>query len=292
MSAQSPDRSVKCDKCGMTFVSDGAMAMHHPCSFAPPGSAQSALDAVRAALENCPACGGRGWFTTTGIGCGAPDSSGEPTPVPVEEQRQCECSAITGPVRAALPVIEAALLHAEQEREQNLRMREWFFEMTGIDGTLAEQKAALRAEVERLTVTLSTMTQAVGLATTCVPAMVMDPDDPIGMMQRVCAEVERLKDCAEWTLARNLESAAAQRERDMALVHERDAARAELAQAVSVPEEHRQSILLALAEMSLSRPGILQHLRETSKLFSGEKLFDAFRETSGKVTLARYRGAP
>lgn len=54
MTAQSPDRSVKCYKCGMTFVSDGAMAMHHPCSFAPPGSAQSALDAVRATLEACP----------------------------------------------------------------------------------------------------------------------------------------------------------------------------------------------------------------------------------------------
>jgi len=45
---------------------------------------------------------------------------------------------------------------------------------------------ALRSEVERLRV-------AVGLATTAVPTMEMDPDHPVEMMQRVVAEVERLR---------------------------------------------------------------------------------------------------
>ena len=50
--------------------------------------------------------------------------------------------------------------------------------------------------------------------------------------------------------------------------------------AVPVPEENRQTILLALAELSLRRPGWLQHLQETAQLFFGEKMFEGFRETS------------
>jgi len=53
------------------------------------------------------------------------------------------------------------------------------------DAAIRERNEA-RAEVERLR-------QAVGLATTAVGDMVIDVENPIGMMQRVVAEVERLK---------------------------------------------------------------------------------------------------
>lgn len=46
---------------------------------------------------------------------------------------------------------------------------------------------AARADLAQSRAELSEMTQAVGLATTCVPDMVIDADDPIGMMQLVCA---------------------------------------------------------------------------------------------------------
>ena len=48
-----------------------------------------------------------------------------------------------------------------------------------------------RAENERLL-------QAVGLATTTVPDMQVDIEDPVGMMQRVVAEVERLREALRW----------------------------------------------------------------------------------------------
>lgn len=48
----------------------------------------------------------------------------------------------------------------------------------------AEENKLLRAEIERLL-------QAIGLATTAVPDMVVDVTDPLGMMQRVVAEVDR-----------------------------------------------------------------------------------------------------
>ena len=40
---------------------------------------------------------------------------------------------------------------------------------------------------------MGAMTQAVGLATTCVPSMEIDSGHPIEMMQQVCAEFENLK---------------------------------------------------------------------------------------------------
>ena len=52
---------------------------------------------------------------------------------------------------------------------------------------------SLRARVAALEAVLSAMTQAVGLATTCVPSMEINPDDPIGMMHRVCAEFDALR---------------------------------------------------------------------------------------------------
>ena len=52
--------------------------------------------------------------------------------------------------------------------------------------TLLAEVGQLRAETERLL-------QAIGLATTAVPNMEIDVNDPIGMMQRVVAEVDRLR---------------------------------------------------------------------------------------------------
>jgi hypothetical protein len=55
-----------------------------------------------------------------------------------------------------------------------------------------ERNEQLKAEVERLRM-------AVGLATTAVPTMEMDPDHPIEMMQCVVTEVERLRGLlTEW----------------------------------------------------------------------------------------------
>lgn len=48
------------------------------------------------------------------------------------------------------------------------------------------ENTRLKAEVERLL-------QAIGLATTAVPNMEIDVTDPIGMMQRVVVEVDRLR---------------------------------------------------------------------------------------------------
>ena len=46
---------------------------------------------------------------------------------------------------------------------------------------------------KRMEAELSTLRQAVGLATTCVPTMLIEPDKPIEMMQQVCAAFKRLE---------------------------------------------------------------------------------------------------
>jgi hypothetical protein len=56
--------------------------------------------------------------------------------------------------------------------------------------THQEELAALRTQLEQAQ-------QAIGLATTAVPTMEMDTNDPVGMMQRVVAEVTALKEALE-----------------------------------------------------------------------------------------------
>lgn len=52
---------------------------------------------------------------------------------------------------------------------------------------------------------------------------------------------------------------------------------------VTIEEEERQTTLLALAELSLRRPGWLDHLERIADKFSGRKMFDGFRETSSDL---------
>lgn len=47
-----------------------------------------------------------------------------------------------------------------------------------------------------------------------------------------------------------------------------------------VSEEHRQALLLALAELSLNRPGWYEMLGEMAAKFYGREMFESFRETS------------
>lgn len=56
-----------------------------------------------------------------------------------------------------------------------------------------DDRATLLAEVDRQRAEIERLLQAVGLATTTVPDMQVDIEDPVGMMQRVVAEVERLR---------------------------------------------------------------------------------------------------
>lgn len=78
---------------------------------------------------------------------------------------------------------DAALKRAEEAEDLKQRA----MEALGHEENVAE---AARAEAEELR-------QAIGLATTAVPDMVMDIDDPIGMMQRVVAQAERLRVAVE-----------------------------------------------------------------------------------------------
>ena len=59
---------------------------------------------------------------------------------------------------------------------------------------ITADKLVLNREIDALRAQLSTMTQAVGLATTASPTMEMNAADPIGMMQTVCAEVNALRE--------------------------------------------------------------------------------------------------
>jgi hypothetical protein len=52
---------------------------------------------------------------------------------------------------------------------------------------------------------------------------------------------------------------------------------------VTIKEEERQTILLALAELSLRRPGWLDHLECIANKFNGPSMFKSFRETSADL---------
>lgn len=52
---------------------------------------------------------------------------------------------------------------------------------------------------------------------------------------------------------------------------------------VTIEEEDRQMILLALAELSLRRPGWLDALGRVADTFQGREMFDGFRETSADL---------
>lgn len=54
---------------------------------------------------------------------------------------------------------------------------------------------------------------------------------------------------------------------------------------VTIEEEERQTILLALADLSLRRPGWLDHLGRIADRFSGREMFNGFRETSADLAL-------
>jgi len=49
---------------------------------------------------------------------------------------------------------------------------------------------------------------------------------------------------------------------------------------VEVTEEQRQALILAAAELSLSRPGWYAFLRETADAFNGGVLFELIRVTN------------
>lgn len=51
----------------------------------------------------------------------------------------------------------------------------------------------------------------------------------------------------------------------------------------TLPEEDRQLILLALALMSLRRPGWEYAAREAAKRLSGEEMYDSFRRSNEDV---------
>ena len=52
---------------------------------------------------------------------------------------------------------------------------------------------------------------------------------------------------------------------------------------VKVSEEERQMILLALAELSLRRPGWLDALKRVAGTFDGREMFNGFRVTSADM---------
>jgi hypothetical protein len=57
--------------------------------------------------------------------------------------------------------------------------------------------ATARAHAELAQRREAELTQAIGLATTAVPTMVMDPADPVGMMQKVVARMSQLETFAK-----------------------------------------------------------------------------------------------
>jgi hypothetical protein len=65
---------------------------------------------------------------------------------------------------------------------------------------------------------------------------------------------------------------------------------AQLEHAPRIIEEDRQMILLAVAELSLSRPGWLDALGRVADRLQGREMFDSFRETSADLIEARKEG--
>jgi hypothetical protein len=50
-----------------------------------------------------------------------------------------------------------------------------------------------------------------------------------------------------------------------------------------IPEEDRQAVVLAIAKLSLERPGWLEYLREIAGRLRGEAMFDDFRRVHADV---------
>lgn len=96
--------------------------------------------------------------------------------------------------------VEAQLRRAEAAEAELEVWRKNCKECTTIRNALSEvyeaDKRAAEAE-------LAKFRQAVGLATTAVPDMVMNADDPIGMMHRVVAERDKLAERV-WVLEKRL----------------------------------------------------------------------------------------
>ena len=86
---------------------------------------------------------------------------------------------------------EAALVALTQERDA---LRDNIATLANGVVEITADKLVLNREIDALRAQLSTMTQAVGLATTASPTMEMNAADPIGMMQTVCAEVNALRE--------------------------------------------------------------------------------------------------
>ncbi|HRR41756.1 MAG TPA: hypothetical protein P5244_11040, partial [Syntrophales bacterium] len=57
----------------------------------------------------------------------------------------------------------------------------------------AESYDELRAEIDRLKAENEKYHQAIGLATTALPSMQIDPNDPVGMMHKVVAQITALR---------------------------------------------------------------------------------------------------
>ena len=97
--------------------------------------------------------------------------------------------------------------NAGLERARDSWYQEWFKGTERIAELQAELEALKEAgqtdhtpecEVVKLRDELALWQQAVGLASTCVPTMEVDVTDPIGMMQKVCAELAALKARLKW----------------------------------------------------------------------------------------------
>jgi len=71
-----------------------------------------------------------------------------------------------------------------------------------------------------------------------------------------------------------------------------DKAVAALEATPKIAEESRQMILLALAELSLRRPGWLDALERVATSLKGREMFDGFRETSADLIKAEIREGP
>lgn len=78
-------------------------------------------------------------------------------------------------------------------KERHLHDEHWRNSPSMICPQSHADRATLLAEVDRHRAENERLLQAVGLATTAVPHMQVDIENPVGMMQRVVAEVERLR---------------------------------------------------------------------------------------------------
>jgi len=94
----------------------------------------------------------------------------------------------------------------EAAREQDDALREAENRVEELESQLAIEQSYignLAEEMAQLDKELSTLRQAVELATTAVPTMTMDADNPIRMMHRVVAETETLREQLRKAIAQN-----------------------------------------------------------------------------------------